>query len=109
MARKFRKKEGTATCIVNEPEEVYPSMSTAVSNDKCQYASSHVIPNVGVQCFYAYSDEPLYNWLLPGQITIPKSGPHAKDIEWERALAGIQLESHTPVTDNGESETIANS
>lgn len=108
MSRKFRRKEGTATCGVSEIEDPYPSMSTAVSNDKCQYASSHVIPNVGVQCFYAFSDEPMYNWILPTQITVPKNGPHAKDIEWERTLAGIRLESYKPSIDHLESNGMHN-
>lgn len=101
MARKFLKKEGTATCIGDNEydfKETHPTISTAMSNDKCQYASYQVIPSVGVQCYYAFSDEPMYNWSLPSQITVPKSGPHATDIEWERALAGIKFIK--PSTDN---------
>ncbi|XP_060845094.1 uncharacterized protein LOC132924680 [Rhopalosiphum padi] len=101
MARKFLKKEGTATCIGDNEYDIKdtnPTVSTAMSNDKCQYASYQVIPNVGVQCYYAFSDEPMYNWSLSSQITIPKSGPHATDIEWERALAGIKFIK--PSTDN---------
>lgn len=108
MSRKFRRKGGTATCDISESEGSYPSMSTAVSNDKCQYASSHVIPNVGVQCFYAFSDEPMYNWVLPTQVTVPKNGPHAKDIEWERTLAGIRLESYKPSNDHLGSNSMRN-
>ncbi|XP_060856135.1 uncharacterized protein LOC132933880 [Metopolophium dirhodum] len=100
MARKFLKKEGTATCIGNNEEETFPTISTAMSYDKRQYASYQVIPNVGVQCYYAFSDEPMYNWNLSSQISVPKGGPHATDIEWERALAGIQLKLHKPSTDN---------
>jgi hypothetical protein len=44
---------------------------------------------VGVQVYYAYSDEPLYKWYIPPQITVPKKGPHAGPLEWERAIAGI--------------------
>lgn len=108
MSRKFRRNVGTATCALSELEDPYPSMSTAVSTDRCQYASCHVIPNVGVQCFYAFSDEPMYNWILPTQITVPKNGPHAKDIEWERTLAGLRLESYKPDIDNLESNSSRN-
>jgi len=103
MSRKFLKKEGTATCIGDNEKDLkdtFPPISTAMSNDKRQYASYQVIPNVGVQCYYAFSDEPMYNWSISPQITIPKSGPHATDIEWERALAGIQLNLHKPSADN---------
>ncbi|XP_050061922.1 uncharacterized protein LOC114132101 isoform X2 [Aphis gossypii] len=103
MAKKFLNKEGTATCIGdNEYDiaETYPTISTAMSNNKCQYASYQVIPNVGVQCYYAFSDEPMYNWSLSSKIKIPKSGPHATDVEWERALAGIKLQLVTLSTDN---------
>jgi len=103
MSRKFLKKEGTATCIGDnekDSKDTFPTISTAMSNDKRQYASYQVIPNVGVQCYYAFSDEPMYNWSIPSQITVPKSGPHATDIDWERALAGIQLILHKPSTDN---------
>jgi len=102
MARKFLKKEGTATCIGDNEKDLkvnYPTISTAMSNNKCQYASYQIIPNVGVQCYYAFSDEPMYNWTLPSQITVPKSGPHATDTDWERALAGIQSKLHKPSTD----------
>lgn len=64
-------------------------MSTAVSHDVRQYASCQLIPNVGVQCYYAFSDEPLYNWSIPQQVSIPSRGSHARDNDWERALAGI--------------------
>jgi len=99
MARKFLKKEGTATCIGENKEVHYPTISTAMSNDKRQYASYQVIPNVGVQCYYAFSDEPMYNWNLSSQVSVPKGGPHATDTDWERALAGIQSQSHKPSTD----------
>ncbi|KAF0760741.1 Uncharacterized protein FWK35_00022147 [Aphis craccivora] len=62
MARKFLNKEGTATCIGdNEYDiaETHPTISTAMSNNKCQYASYQGIPNVSVQCYYAFSDEPM--------------------------------------------------
>jgi len=106
MSRKFLKKEGTATCIgqnENDLKVTYPTISTAMSNDKRQYASYQVIPNVGVQCYYAFSDEPMYNWTLSSQITVPKSGPHATDIDWERAVAGIQPKLHTPSIDKVQS------
>lgn len=103
MARKFLNKEGTATCIGdNEYDiaETHPTISTAMSNNKCQYASYQGIPNVSVQCYYAFSDEPMYNWSLSSKITIPKSGSHATDIEWERALVDIKLQLVTSSTDN---------
>jgi len=104
MARKFVKGEGTATCVGDDELETngypYPLINTAVSPDKCRYASCQVIPNVGVQCYYAYSDDHLYNWNLPSQITVPKEGPHARDIEWERAMAGIIPESIRPSEEN---------
>eukprot|EP00102_Acyrthosiphon_pisum_P027000 XP_016664210.1 PREDICTED: uncharacterized protein LOC100572133 isoform X2 [Acyrthosiphon pisum] len=102
MARKFLKKEGTATCIGDSEKDLkvhYPTISTAMSNDKCQYASYQVIPNVGVQCYYAFSDEPMYNWNLSSQVSAPKGGPHATGTDWERALAGIQSQSQKPSTD----------
>ncbi|XP_022175653.1 uncharacterized protein LOC111037408 [Myzus persicae] len=102
MSRKFLKKEGTATCVGDIEKDIkvtYPTISTAMSNDKRQYASYQVIPNVGVQCYYASSEEPMYTWTLPSQITVPKSGPHATDIDWERALAGIQPKLHKPSTE----------
>lgn len=103
MARKFLNKEKIATCIGdNEYDiaETYPTISTAMFNNKCQYASYQIILNVGVQFYYAFSDEPMYNWSLSSKIKIPKSGPHAMDIEWERALVGIQSQLVTPTTDN---------
>jgi hypothetical protein len=103
MARKFIKKEGTATCIGDNEydfEETYPTISTAMSNNKCQYAAYQIIPNTGVQCYYAFSDEPMYNWSLSSKIKVPNSGPHATDIEWERALAGIKLKLVASNTDN---------
>jgi len=100
MSRKFLKKEGTATCIGNDEKVTFPTINTAMSNDKRQYASYQVIPNVGVQCYYAFSDEPMYNWSISPLISVPKSGPHATHVEWERALAGIQLELQKPNTDN---------
>lgn len=103
MSRKFLKKEGTATCIGDIEKDVkdtFPTISTTLSNDKRQYASYQVIPNVGVQCYYAFSDVPMYNWSISSQVTVPKSGPHATDIEWERALAGIKFELHKPSTEN---------
>jgi len=102
MARKFLKKEGTATCIGDNEKDInfnYPTVSTAMSNDKRQYASYQIIPNVGVQCYYAFSDEPIYNWAHSSQIIIPKNGPHATDIDWERALAGIQSKLYKTSTD----------
>lgn len=101
MSRKFLNNEGTATCIgESDIEEPDPPMNVAVSNDKCQYASCQVIPNVGVQCYFAYSDDHIYNWNLPPQVTVPKDGPHARHVEWERAMAGIIPEFYTPSTDN---------
>lgn len=104
MSRRFLKKEGTATCVgdaENPTKTSYPTINTAMSNDKCQYASYQVIPNVGVQCYYAFSDEPMYNWTVNSNIiTIPKGGPHATDIEWERALAGVIYKLHKPNTEN---------
>jgi len=100
MARKFLKKEGTATCIGNNEKKTFPTISTAMSYDKRQYASYQVIPNVGVQCYYAFSDEPMFNWNLSSQISVPKGGPHATHIEWERSLAGIQLQLHKPSTED---------
>lgn len=91
-------REGDALCEELEPENTSPSISTAVSSDKCQYASYQVIPNVGVQCYYAYSDESMYHWSLPQEVSVPKNGPHAKDIEWERSFAGIVAESVRPVS-----------
>lgn len=86
-------REGDALCEELEPEDQNTSISTAVSSDKCQYASYQVIPNVGVQCYYAYSDDAMYHWSLPPEINVPKDGPHAMDIEWERSFAGIVAES----------------
>lgn len=108
MARKFVRGEGTATCIGQDEiseNQSYPSISTAVSQDKCRYASYQVIPNVGVQCYYAYSDDHLYNWNLPPQISAPKDGPHARDIDWERAVAGIHPESKKQSVENKETPT----
>ncbi|KAL5236768.1 hypothetical protein ACI65C_004178 [Semiaphis heraclei] len=102
MARKFLKKEGTATCIGDNEKDLkftYPTISTAMSNDKRQYASYQIIPNVGVQCYYAFSEEPIYNWTHSSQTIIPKNGPHATDIDWERALAGIQSKLYKTSTD----------
>lgn len=103
MAKRFVNREGTATCVgQNELEtEVYnPSVATAVSHDKCQYASCQVIPNVGVQCYFAYSDDPIYYWSLPSQITVPERGPHATDLDWERATAGIVAEEVSESVEN---------
>lgn len=101
MARKFVKGESTATCSgqseeANASSYVYPSISTAVSPNKCRYAACQVIPNVGVQCYYAYSDNHLYSWSFPPQISVPAEGPHARDIDWERAMAGIHFEPKPP-------------
>lgn len=109
MARKFMKKGGNATCVgSNESDsgDSNPSINTAVSNDKCQYASCQVIPNVGVQCYYAFSEEPMHSWSLPVQVSAPKNGPHAKDLDWERAMAGMQLETVKPDSENLETEDI---
>lgn len=103
MARKFARGEGTATCVGrNEETSVnpkYPSISTAVSRDKCRYAACQVIPNVGVQCYYAYSDDHMYNWNLPPQISLPREGPHARDIDWERVTAGVNPETKKPAVE----------
>lgn len=96
MAKKFISREGTATCVGQnelEMELPNPTISTAVSHDRCQYAACQYIPDSGVQCYFAYSDDPIYYWLLPPQITVPAQGPHATDLDWERTMAGITAEA----------------
>lgn len=88
----YLQKEGDAFCEELESEDERPPTTTAVSSDNCQYASYQVIPNVGVQCYYAYSDDNIYHWSLPPEINVPTDGPHAMDIEWERSFAGIVAE-----------------
>lgn len=111
MARKYRKGDGNATCIGKneiEPETSNPKISTAVSHDKRRYASCQVIPNFGVQCYYAFSEDHLFNWTLPPQITVPKEGPHAKDFDWERAMAGIHSTLSKPIAENPDKKKIQN-
>lgn len=94
--RTFVRGEGTATCVGQDElsgKQFNQPISTAVSQDKCRYASYQVIPNVGVQCYYAYSVDYLYNWNLPPQLSTPRDGPHAQDIDWERAVVGIHPKS----------------
>uniref|UniRef100_A0A2S2QM69 Uncharacterized protein n=2 Tax=Sipha flava TaxID=143950 RepID=A0A2S2QM69_9HEMI len=88
-SRRFRNREGTATCTPIDTRISNPTITTSVTHNNCRFASSQIIPNVGVQVYYAYSDEPLYKWYIPPQITVPKKGPHAGPLEWERAIAGI--------------------
>lgn len=92
MARKLMKKEETLSCAVDTPTNLNPTITTAVSNDKCQYAATQIIENVGVQCYFAYSDDNIHDWLLPPQLMVPKGLMHASDVDWERTAAGIQLE-----------------
>lgn len=99
-ARKYINGEGTATCTPNESYVYNPPITASVAHNKCRFASSQIIPNVGAQVYYAYSDEPLYRWYIPPQITVPKKGPHAGPLEWERAIAGILPESNASRVEN---------
>ncbi|XP_050435470.1 uncharacterized protein LOC126842499 [Adelges cooleyi] len=93
MARKFMKKEGTATCSNDYKDSANPTIETAVSHDTCTYAASQVIPNVGTQCYFATSNESIHEWSIPPQLSIPKEHMHARSLDWERTAAGIQLEA----------------
>lgn len=112
-AKKLRQGDGTATCVgfneADNPRQPYPTISTAVSQDKRQYAACQVIPNVGVQCYYAFSDDHLYNWTIPSAISVPASGPHTRDVDWERAMAGIHSKRtiNSPSAENLDPETAA--
>jgi len=70
-----------------------PPVVTAVSDDKCQFAAYQEIPNTGLQCFYAQSDEPLYEWFFKhGSLSVPpENAVQAIPLDWERSLAGIHV------------------
>lgn len=99
-SRRFGYREGTATCTPIDIRVSNPPITTSVTHNNCRFASSQIIPNVGVQVYYAYSNEPLYRWYIPPQITLPKKGPHAGPLEWERAIAGIIPISNKPRVEN---------
>lgn len=69
-----------------------PPVITAVSDDKRQFAAYQKIPNGGLQCFYAQSDEPLYDWYFKfNSLSVPpENASHAIPLDWERSLAGIR-------------------
>ncbi|XP_060882112.1 uncharacterized protein LOC132953788 [Metopolophium dirhodum] len=70
-----------------------PPIMTAVSDDKRQFAAYQEIPNAGLQCYYAQSDEPLYEWFFKhDSLSIPPENPvQAIPLDWERSLAGIHV------------------
>lgn len=69
-----------------------PPVITAVSDDRKQFAAYQKIPNGGLQCFYAQSDEPLYDWFFKyNSLSIPPdNASQAISLDWERSLAGIR-------------------
>ncbi|XP_003240416.1 uncharacterized protein LOC100571758 [Acyrthosiphon pisum] len=75
------------------PIVLNPPIMTAVSDDKCQFAAYQEIPNAGLQCYYAQSDEPLYEWFFKhDSLSIPPENPvQAIPLDWERSLAGIHV------------------
>lgn len=77
------------------PISLNPPVVTAVSNDRRQFAAYQTIPNVGLQVFYAQSDEPLYEWFFKqgSPSTQPDSASQAKSLDWERSLAGIRKDN----------------
>ncbi|XP_050444024.1 uncharacterized protein LOC126847689 [Adelges cooleyi] len=66
-----------------------PPVISAVSEDRCQYAASQVVPKVGIQCYYARADYPLSDWNFSYASTKPPKPMHASPLDWERSLAGI--------------------
>lgn len=98
-SRRFGYGEGTATCTPIESNLFNPPITTTVTHDNCRLASSQIIPNVGAQVYYAYSDEPLYKWYIPSEISVPKRGPHAGPLEWERAIMGV-MPINKPLVEN---------
>ncbi|XP_026814213.1 uncharacterized protein LOC113554498 [Rhopalosiphum maidis] len=75
------------------PTVLNPPIVTAVSDDKRQFAAYQKIPNAGLQCYYAQSDEPLYEWFFKHKsLSIPPDNAvHAIPLDWERSLAGIHV------------------
>lgn len=75
-----------------------PPVMTVVSEDRCQYAASQVVPKVGIQCYFARADYPLSDWNFYLSSSKPSNPMHAAPLDWERSLAGIfkQLVSSTP-------------
>lgn len=75
------------------PTVLNPPVITAVSDDKRQFAAYQSIPNTGIQCFYARSDdEPLQEWSYKFQsLSVPpENWVQAMPLDWERSLAGIR-------------------
>lgn len=83
-----------------QPTVSNPSVVTAVSDDKCQFAAYQTIPKVGIQCYYAQSDDPLQNWLFKyNSLSVAPTNPiHAIPLDWERSLAGIRRIKVDPYT-----------
>lgn len=78
------------------PETVNPPIMTAVSDDRCEFAACQRLARAaGVQCFYARSDEPLYEWNFKYDSTAnpPDEAARARPLDWERSLAGIRKAS----------------
>ncbi|VVC41728.1 Hypothetical protein CINCED_3A020198 [Cinara cedri] len=75
-----------------------PPVVTAVSDDKRQFAAYQTIPKVGMQCYYAQSDDPLYEWRFKyNSLSIAPPKPiHAIPLDWERSLAGIRKSNADP-------------
>lgn len=78
--------------VALQPAVPNPPVMTAVSEDKRQFAAYQTIPSVGMQCYYAQSDDPLYDWSFKSNsISVAPAKPlHAIPLDWERSLAGIR-------------------
>lgn len=79
----------------SRPPLLNPAISTSVSDDKRQFAAYQTIPGVGLQCYYAQSDEPLHEWSFKSESMLkkPENATHAIPLDWERSLAGIRRAS----------------
>lgn len=79
--------------LTDRPTIPNPPVVTAVSDDKCQFAAYQMIPNFGMQCYYAQSDDPLYEWRFKyNSLSVAPAKPiHAIPLDWERSLAGIKM------------------
>lgn len=75
-----------------QPIVMNPPVFSSVSDDTRQIAAYQTLSNVGIQCYYARSDEPLYEWYFNPDFSskMPIDPVHTKPLDWERYLSGIQ-------------------
>lgn len=88
-AREIFFQDNDSSC---QPTILNPPIIASVSEDTCQIAAYQTFSNVGLQCYYAHSNEPLYGWYFNPALAfnMVQDPVHAKSLDWERYLAGIQ-------------------